>query len=581
MEFTVSKHPNPQFERKNIEILNGEWDFGFKKAKRNFKFSTDEKRAVEVRNKNTYTHKINVPFCVESELSGIQYKDFINMVWYKKSVEIKKDENRVFLCFGAADHLTTVLVNGKLAGRHKGGYTSFKFDITDLVNDGENEIFVLCEDDVKNPFVIRGKQSEWKKSHACDYTRTTGIWQTVYLEYAPATRVEGFKIYPDHKNGLVTINLNLKGKANLTCEAFFDGKTVGKSTFIDASDNAVMQLKLDEIHLWEVGNGQLYDLEITFGEDKVYSYFGLRNVRLDGYKFLINEKSVFQRLVLDQGFYKKGIYTAPSDEDLMKDIELSIAVGFNGARLHQKVFDPRFLYFADKMGYIVWGEYANWGLDYSNPKSVDVFLNEWKEAIDRDFNHPALIGWCPFNETWDYKGRRQYDPLLATVYDFTKAVDSTRPCIDTSGNYHVKTDIFDLHDYSYDVEFFKKNYDRFMTEDYLYQHVLVENKGRQEYKGEPVFISEYGGIKWVSDQSIKSWGYGEDVKTPDEFADRYVGLTDVILSNYKMFGFCYTQLYDIEQEQNGLYTYDREKKFSDEIYQRIIDINTKVAEIEK
>ena len=581
MEFTVSKHPNPQFERKNIEILNGEWDFGFKKAKRNFKFSTDEKRAVEVRNKNTYTHKINVPFCVESELSGIQYKDFINMVWYKKSVEIKKDENRVFLCFGAADHLTTVLVNGMLAGRHKGGYTSFKFDITDLVNDGENEIFVLCEDDVKNPFVIRGKQSEWKKSHACDYTRTTGIWQTVYLEYAPATRVEGFKIYPDHKNGLVTINLNLKGKANLTCEAFFDGKTVGKSTFIDASDNAVMQLKLDEIHLWEVGNGQLYDLEITFGEDKVYSYFGLRNVRLDGYKFLINEKSVFQRLVLDQGFYKKGIYTAPSDEDLMKDIELSIAVGFNGARLHQKVFDPRFLYFADKMGYIVWGEYANWGLDYSNPKSVDVFLNEWKEAIDRDFNHPALIGWCPFNETWDYKGRRQYDPLLATVYDFTKAVDSTRPCIDTSGNYHVKTDIFDLHDYSYDVEFFKKNYDRFMTEDYLYQHVLVENKGRQEYKGEPVFISEYGGIKWVSDQSIKSWGYGEDVKTPDEFADRYVGLTDVILSNYKMFGFCYTQLYDIEQEQNGLYTYDREKKFSDEIYQRIIDINTKVAEIEK
>ena len=581
MEFAVTKHPNPQFERKNIEILNGEWDFDFKKAKRNFKFSTDEKRAVEVRNRNTYTHKINVPFCIESELSGIQYKDFINMVWYKKSVEIKKDENRVFLCFGAADHLTTVLVNGMLAGRHKGGYTSFKFDITDLVNDGENEIFVLCEDDVKNPFVIRGKQSEWKKSHACDYTRTTGIWQTVYLEYAPATRVEGFKIYPDHKNGLVTINLNLKGKANLTCEAFFDGKTVGKSTFIDASDNAVMQLKLDEIHLWEVGNGQLYDLEITFGEDKVYSYFGLRNVRLDGYKFLINEKSVFQRLVLDQGFYKKGIYTAPSDEDLMKDIELSIAVGFNGARLHQKVFDPRFLYFADKMGYIVWGEYANWGLDYSNPKSVDVFLNEWKEAIDRDFNHPALIGWCPFNETWDYKGRRQYDPLLATVYDFTKAVDSTRPCIDTSGNYHVKTDIFDLHDYSYDVEFFKKNYDRFMTEDYLYQHVLVENKGRQEYKGEPVFISEYGGIKWVSDQSIKSWGYGEDVKTPDEFADRYVGLTDVILSNYKMFGFCYTQLYDIEQEQNGLYTYDREKKFSDEIYQRIIDINTKVAEIEK
>lgn len=581
MEFTALKHPNPQFERKNIEILNGEWDFGFQKAKQGFKFSTDEKNAVEIRDKNEYTHKINVPFCIESELSGIGYKDFINMVWYKKIVEIKKDGSRVFLCFGASDHLTTVLVNGKCAGRHKGGYTSFRFDITDLVFDGENEIFVLCEDDVKNQFVIRGKQSEWKKSHACDYTRTTGIWQSVYIEYVPQGYIENFKIYPDHKNGLVTINLKLKGKEKLTCEAFYDGKSVGKTEYAEACDNEVLQLKLSETHLWEVGNGRLYDLKISFGDDVVYSYFGLRNVRLDGYKFLINEKSVFQRLVLDQGFYKKGIYTAPCDEDLINDIKLSMALGFNGARLHQKVFDPRFLYFCDKMGYIVWGEYANWGLDYSNPKSVDVFLNEWGEAIERDFNHPSIIGWCPFNETWNYKGRPQYDPLLSTVYDFTKAVDSTRPCIDTSGNFHVKTDIFDLHDYSYDVEFFKKNYDRFMTEDYLYQHVLVENGGRQEYKGQPVFISEYGGIKWVSDESIKSWGYGEDVKTPEEFADRYVGLTDVIMSNYKIFGFCYTQLYDIEQEQNGLYTYDREKKFSDEIYQRIIDINTKVAEIEK
>lgn len=576
-----STHPNPIFERANFEILNGQWDFGFQKAKPNFKFSNDEKKASGIRENNSYPYKINVPFCVESKLSGIEYKDFINMVWYKKTIQIKKTDKRIFLCFGAADHLTTVLVNGKCAGRHKGGYTSFRFDITDLCVDGANEIFVLCEDNVKNPFVIRGKQSEWKKSHACDYTRTTGIWQTVYLEYVPESYVENFKVYPDHKRGSVTIDFNLKGKGKLTCEAFFDGKSVGKEEFDNACGNEVMKIDLDETHLWEIGSPALYDLKITFGDDEITSYFGLRNVRLEGYKFLINEKSIFQRLVLDQGFYKDGIYTAPDDDALINDIKLSMALGFNGARLHQKVFDPRFLYFCDKLGYIVWGEYANWGLDYSNPKSVDVFLNEWGEAISRDFNHPAIIGWCPFNETWNYKGRPQYDPLLATVYDYTKAVDRTRPCIDTSGNFHVKTDIFDLHDYSYDVDFFKKNYDRFMTEDYLYQHVLVENKGRQEYKGEPVFISEYGGIKWVSDQSIKSWGYGEDVKTPEEFADRYVGLTDVILSNYKMFGFCYTQLYDIEQEQNGLYTYERKRKFSDEIYQRIIDINTKVAEIEK
>ena len=581
MNIKLAKHPNPQFKRKNIEIIDGIWDFGFQKAKMGFKFSTDEKRAVEIKNKNNFTHKINVPFCIESELSGIQYKDFLNMVWYKKSVDIKKTNDRIFLCFGAADHLTTVLVNGKLAGRHKGGYTSFRFDITDICVDGKNEIFVLCEDNVKHPFVIRGKQSEWKKSHACDYTRTTGIWQSVYIEYVPVNHIEKFKIYPDHKNGLVTINFNLKGKDNLICEAFYDGKSVGKAEIKDACGNEVVQIKLDETHLWEVGNGRLYDLNITYGEDKVYTYFGLRNVRLDGYKFLINEKSVFQRLVLDQGFYKKGIYTAPSDNDLINDIKISMDLGFIGARLHQKVFDPKFLYYADQMGYLVWGEYANWGLDYSNPMSVDVFLNEWKEAVERDFNHPALIGWCPFNETWDYKKRKQYDPLLATVYDYTKVVDSTRPCIDTSGNYHVKTDIYDLHDYSYDVDFFKKNYDRFMTENYLYEHVLVDNPGRQTYRGEPVFISEYGGIKWVSDESIKSWGYGEDVKTPEEFAQRYVGLTDVIMSNYKMFGFCYTQLYDIEQEQNGLYTYDREKKFDDKIYDKIIAVNTQIAAIEK
>ncbi len=589
MNIKRAKHSDPQFARDNFISLDGEWDFGFKKAKSGFKFSADESKATEILQMNEYpyeinmfTHKINVPFCIESELSGIGYKDFVNMVWYRKNVCINKNGERIFLCFGAADHLTTVLVNGILAGRHKGGYTPFRFDITDLVFDGDgNEIFVLCEDDVKNQFVIRGKQSEWKKSHACDYTRTTGIWQSVYIEYVPECHIQNFKIYPDYKNGLVTINFNLQGTAPLKCETFYLGNPTGTAELSEASSGCAVQIQLDEIHPWEVGNGRLYDLEITFGEDKVHSYFGLRNVRLDGYKFLINEKSVFQRLVLDQGFYKKGIYTAPTDDDLINDIKISMDLGFNGARLHQKVFDPRFLYYADQIGYIVWGEYANWGLDYSNAKSVDVFLNEWKDVLNRDFNHPSIIGWCPFNETWNYKGRRQYDPLLSTVYDYTKAVDNTRPCIDTSGNFHVKTDIFDLHDYSYDVEFFKKNYDRFMTEDYLYQHVLVENGGRQTYRGEPVFISEYGGIKWVSDESIKSWGYGEDVKTPEEFADRYAGLTKVIMSNYKMFGFCYTQLYDIEQEQNGLYTYEREKKFTDEIYDRIIAVNTEIAAIEK
>lgn len=581
MKIYRTEYPNPQFERADWQSLNGEWDFGFKKAVPGFRFSADERAAVKIHEKNRYPFTIHVPFCIESELSGIGYTGFVNMVWYRRKVNVRKGDKKVFLHIGAADYLTTVLVNSKPVGRHSGGYTSFGFDITDFVSDGENEIFILCEDSVKNPMVMRGKQSERKKSHGCDYTRTTGIWQSVYLEYVPQSYIINFKIYPNVRNCSVTINAEFEGVADFSCNVLYKGRIVGTAEQKQACSNLIFEIKLSEKHLWEIGQGRLYDLKMTFGEDKVSSYFGLRNVRLDGFRFLINEKSIFQRLVLDQGFYKQGIYTAPDEKDFMQDIRISMDLGFNGARLHQKVFEPRFLYHCDKMGYIVWGEYANWGLDYSSAKSVAVFLSEWKEAVERDFNHPSIIGWCPFNETWDYHGRRQYDELLSTVYDFTKTADPTRPCIDTSGNFHVKTDIYDVHDYSYDTEFFKSNYDRLVTENELYEHVLNDNPGRQKYGGQPVFVSEYGGIKWEADSSVKSWGYGKDVKTPQEFADRYCGLTQALLSNKKIMGFCYTQLYDIEQEQNGLYTYERKKKFSDDIYRKIKAVNTIPAEIEE
>lgn len=215
------------------------------------------------------------------------------------------------------------------------------------------------------------------------------------------------------------------------------------------------------------------------------------------------------------------------------------------------------------------------------PFCVESVLSEWAEALNRDFNHPSIIGWCPFNETWDYKGRRQYDALLAAVYDYTKAVDLTRPCIDTSGNFHVKTDIYDVHDYSYDVELFRKNYAKLVTDGELYEYVLVDNPDRQKYAGQPTFVSEYGGIKWETDKNFRSWGYGEDVKTEEEFAERYCGLTNALSENEKMFGFCYTQLYDIEQEQNGLFNYKREKKFSDAVYEKIRNANARKAAIEE
>ena len=337
-----------------------------------------------------------------------------------------------------------------------------------------------------------------------------------------------------------------------------------------------LTLPLSELYLWEAGRGRLYDLKLSFGEDRVDSYFGMRELLLDGERFLINGKPVFQRLVLDQGFYPDGIYTAPSDEALQQDIRLSMEAGFNGARLHQKIFEERFLYHCDRMGYLVWGEQANWGLDYSRPDGLKCFLPEWMEALDRDFNHPAIVGWCPFNETWDYAGRRQDNDLLATVYRMTKLFDTTRPCIDTSGNFHVVTDIYDMHDYEQDPAVFASFYENFAKGGPLKDRMADR---QTPVPGIPVFISEYGGIKWdVEGRLGNSWGYGDGPKTEEEYIARYKGLTDVLLDNPHMFGFCYTQLYDVEQEVNGLYTYDRKPKMDIAIFRQI---NSRKAAIEE
>ena len=307
------------------------------------------------------------------------------------------------------------------------------------------------------------------------------------------------------------------------------------------------------------------------------SYAGLRSVRLDGYRFLLNGKSVFQRTVLDQGFYPDGIYTAPSDQVLENDIHLSMACGFNGARLHEKIFEERFLYHCDRLGYMVWGEFPNWGLDVTRPDAVYSVLPEWLEEVERDFNHPALIGWCPFNETWDRDHRKQDDNVLRAVYLATKSADPTRPCIDTSGNYHVVTDIYDVHDYEQNVEVFKNHYDELANGGELWDQVNHRGTGvRQQYDGKlPVFISEYGGIGWTKEE--KAWGYGNMPKSEEEFIERFRGLTSAILDNPRIMGLCYTQLTNVEQEQNGLYTYDRQPKFDVKIFK---DILTQKAAIE-
>ena len=564
------EYPNPQFQRQDWINLNGVWEFEIDKSA-----SGVDRKLYEAEH---FSRQITVPFCPESQLSGIGETDFLNSVWYKRSVNLSKKDQCVILHIGACDYFTTVYVNAKQIGTHKGGYTSFSFDITDCVIDGENTIVIHALDDNRTGLQPRGKQSSKYYSHGCDYTRTTGIWQTVWLEFVPKTHIESAKYYPDVANGALHIKALVKGNGCLEATAYYEGREVGSASVANNGANADLTIQLTESHLWELGNGRLYDLVLKYGEDTVQSYFGLRSVALDGYRFLLNGKCVFQRTVLDQGFYPDGIYTAPTEEAMVRDIQISMDAGFNGARLHEKVFEPRFLYHCDKMGYMVWGEYANWGLDHTELHALPTILREWGEAMDRDFNHPSIIGWCPFNETWDLHGKKQNDEVIELAYRYTKAMDTTRPCIDTSGNFHVLTDIFDFHDYCQNVEEFD-SYLKKLDEGVLYEQTVRNpiHKGRQTYEGGPVFASEYGGIKWDIEGNISSWGYGNAPQTEEEFIARYKGLTEILLKNPKIMGLCYTQLYDVEQEKNGLYTYDRAPKFDMSIFK---EINSQKAAIE-
>lgn len=574
MNIPRSEHPKPQLRRDSWQSLNGLWQF-----------EIDNGRSGLARglagSDTPLSQQILVPFCPESKLSGIGYTDFMYGVWYKRSIQICAEQLQgcIRLHFGAVDYRCTVYVNGQEAGKHTGGYTSFYFDITDLLKEGENTLAIFAEDDTRDPMIPRGKQSEEYFSHDCDYTRTTGIWQSVWLEFLPVTHLDSFRLYPDAATGKVTIIAQLCGAAALTVRALYEGRTVGEITTACSGGSQTLCLPLSERHLWEVGCGRLYDLELTYGDDLVHSYFGLRSVELDERVCRINGRPVFQRLILDQGFYPDGIYTAPSDAELIADIERSMAMGFNGARLHEKVFEERFLYHADRLGYMVWGEYPNWGLQHTRPEAIYSFLPNWLEELERDFNHPSIIGWCPFNETWDLNAHPQYDPLLRLVYRTTKTADPTRPCIDTSGNYHVETDIFDLHDYRQEPKAFVGSYPKDGP-------ITIRFAERQTYGGEPIMISEYGGIGYSPAEKDEltnrddlvnengpvneAWSYGNAAASEKEFIARFKGLTDVLLDHPHIMGLCYTQLTDVEQEQNGLYTYDRRPKVDPAIIHEIM-----------
>ncbi|MGE5557222.1 MAG: glycoside hydrolase family 2 protein [Bacillota bacterium] len=572
------EYPRPRMVREDWVNLNGTWQFEIDQGKSG--------RARDL-HFNNLSGRIVVPFCPESKLSGIGHKDFMNAVWYRREFEIPAawKGRRILLHFGAVDYEAEVWINGLPAGRHRGGYTPFSLEITGLIKPGMNILTVCAEDDNRSGLQPCGKQSTQYPSQGCCYTRTTGIWQTVWLEAVGETFAASFKIIPDPANRHFYIETALDGPLGnlaLSIKAYFKGKPVGEYAGAVSGRRTASILQLSETHLWFPGSPNLYDLEFILkrnGEviDKTTGYAGLRSITWDGKAVSINGKPVFQRLVLDQGYYPDGIYTAPSDEALKNDILLAMGMGFNGARLHEKIFEPRYLYWADKLGFMAWGEYANWGLNITGPMGLERFLPEWLEALQRDCGHPCVIGWCPFNETWDDRatGAKQDDEVLRLIYQVTKALDPTRPVIDTSGAFHVATDIFDVHDYEQDPEVFAERYGKLASG----EEIFTWMPHRQKYEGQPYMVSEYGGIWWNPGQKDeKSWGYGNRPQSEAEFLKRYEGLTRVLLANPKICGFCYTQLYDVEQEVNGLYTYDRKPKFDPAV---IRAINQSKAAMEK
>ena len=564
-----TEYPRPQLKRSSYICLNGSWDFTIDSG-----LSLKERGLFAEKN---YNRKIQVPFCPESELSGIGNKDFMNAVAYQRSFFIGEREKPVLrLCFGACDYETEVYVNGKKAGVHKGGYTSFSMEIQDYILENSNNLLtVYAKDDNRSGKQPRGKQSPTYFSRVCDYTRTTGIWQTVWMEWVDPVYVESLRITPHALEGTVTFEAGLNtwfsGKALLTVK---EKEEMVLKKWVAVNGRYIhTELIRENWILWNMDTPFLYECQLALYDkeakgDEIESYFGMRDIAFDGKAFLLNGEKIFLRLVLDQGFYPRGIYTAPDEEDLVRDIVLSKKAGFNGARLHQKIFEERFLYHCDRLGYLVFGEFPDAGIEKKESNYL-ALQREWTEAVTRDYSHPSIIGWCPLNET---AADRSGDVLRA-LYELTRRLDPLRPVIDASGFTHEVTDIYDVHDYEQDVEIFSDHMKAAGTE-----KSWVNVPEREKYEGQPYFVSEYGGIWWAEINDSDSWGYGNRPENMEEFRKRYEGLTDALLNNPNICGFCYTQLTDVEQEKNGLYTYDREPKFD---LEWLAGVNSKKAAVEK
>lgn len=591
------EHPRPQLVRAHWLNLNGPWDFEIDRS------DSGIDRGLLERPLNS---SIVVPFAPESRLSGIEDTDFLEAVWYRRKVQIPADWEglRPILHFGAVDHDATVWVDGTEVTRHRGGFTPFEADLSAVASAGDEIEVTVRARDSRHTIQARGKQATWHGNSHCQYTRTTGIWQTVWLEGVAATSIRRLQVTPNLASSsfdvLVPISRNVPGGQILARLFDAEGRAiteVAASTSYDLAPRLTLPVPRESAQLWEPGNPYLYglDVELLSGDgrvlDAVHSYAGLRSVAIDGNQVLLNGKPLFQRLVLDQGYWPESLMTAPSDEALKTDIELAMAAGFNGARLHEKVFEERYLYHADRAGYLVWGEFGDWGVSgqgipgYNQAPDAS-FVAQWVEAVQRDVNHPAIIGWCPLNETHQLQHDRitVLDDVTRAMFLATKLADPSRPVIDASGYSHrvTETDIYDSHSYEQDPGAFETQQAGLAHgEPWVNRasqapgHPHMDGSFSLPYRGQPYFVSEFGGIWWNEEEAqaaargdsstgnhvAESWGYGDRVRSMEEFYARFEGLTGVLLDDPNMFGYCYTQLTDVFQEKNGIYNFDRTPKF--------------------
>ena len=571
------EYPRPQFERAEWVNLNGTWsysfDFGRTGAQKGWSKAT------------SFDGKITVPFCPESSLSGVKHTDFINSIWYQRTLNIPAawDGKQVMLNFGAVDYEAHVFIDGQLVRLHNGTGSSFSCDITKYVQPGHSHnLVVQVNDNLRDGKQPGGKQCFDLNSGGCMYTRVTGIWQTVWMEAVDKEGLKSVFATPDidQKQLVIRPQFYAENAANKLVVTLYDGNKAVAKTSVTCGDNSVVVLPVKNMKLWSPESPFLYGLKyqvVKNGKviDEVNSYAGMRKVHLAGGYFYLNNKPYYQRLVLDQGYYPDGIWTAPTDEALKKDIEMSKAVGFNGARLHQKSFEERYYYWADKLGYLTWGESASWGLNVNNEEACRNFISEWAELVERDRNHPSLVTWTPLNETWSANNSGVYTRFVQNLYDMTKALDGTRPVNDASGDSHIKTDIWSVHNYERQPDKIIKDF-TFEHGKEPYRNMRGDNwRWLAKYEGQPYMLDEWGGLAYILPEKRhgdNAWGYGGAIDNVEDFYTILRKEVEAIKACKHITGFCYTQITDVEQEQNGIYNYDRTSKFDTKRIKEIFEL---------